>query len=753
MVGYNQEMLEQKARALGYAGDMENFPAFLEQNPMVAQRYMQEQNQPSFQAGGYLPQIPVGGPAVAGFPGGGQPNESQKKSFIQAMGVPIGTHSNAPNIDLAYNAALKKHSQISAQQAQATAAPAPAPASTPTTTAATTGTPTTGTSTTGTSTTGTPTTGTPTTTAATTATEATTNTPSTIGTITGQRVVSPVLPVGTQFQAAMTPFEQAQLIDPATGQVTADLSVTGASQVAPAQAQQPTTTEAAQVAAAQAAPAVAQVGVQAQQLAAPTQTIEASQQAQTQVANLQAAQQAQATQVQTPADRAEQISGPTQQAVQAAAFVEPSLQAAQVDPSKAATVQGQLEILSEQFAQGEVPFWASGAVRAATEKLAQRGLGASSMAGQAIVQAALEAAVPIAQADARTVASFEAQNLTNRQQTAMLTGQFRAQFLNQEFDQAFQTRVRNAATISDIANRNFTADQQIALENAKLAQTADLSNLSNQQALVMANAAALANLDIANLNNRQQSAVQNAQNFLQLDMANLNNSQQSAVLNSQQQVQSLLTDTAAENTARQMNATNQQQIDQFYANLIASVEQQNTAQANAINQFNAGEINALNRFNSELANQRDQFNARNQLAIQQSNAVWRREIATADTAAINFQNQFNAQNLLDLSNEAYDNLWQEYRDMLEFAFTAGENESDRLAGLQLAQLNIGAERNLAEFNADIENARDTSTFISSIVGPFAQAGVSSLAQDLFNPESGIGGFVGGAFDSAVDFIF
>ena len=90
------------------------------------------------------------------------------------------------------------------------------------------------------------------------------------------------------------------------------------------------------------------------------------------------------------------------------------------------------------------------------------------MAGQAIVQAALEASIPIAQADARTVAAFEAQNLTNRQQSAMITGQFRAQFLNQEFDQAFQTRVRNAAIVSDIANRNFTADQQIAFRKCQV---------------------------------------------------------------------------------------------------------------------------------------------------------------------------------------------------------------------------------------------------------------------------------------------
>ena len=75
----------------------------------------------------------------------------------------------------------------------------------------------------------------------------------------------------------------------------------------------------------------------------------------------------------------------------------------------------------------------------------QRGLGASSIAGQALVQAQMESALPIAQADASTQASFEAQNLSNRQQRAML-----AQLNNvlslwvMEFDQAFQARVQNS---------------------------------------------------------------------------------------------------------------------------------------------------------------------------------------------------------------------------------------------------------------------------------------------------------------------
>ena len=242
----------------------------------------------------------------------------------------------------------------------------------------------------------------------------------------------------------------------------------------------------------------------------------------------------------------------------------------------------------------------------------------------------------------------------------------------------------------------------------------------------MAKASALAQLDIANLNNRQQAAVQNAQNFLQIDSSNLSNAQQAAVFNSQQQVQSLLTDSAAENTTRQINARSQQQADQYYDNLITSIGQANTAQVNAVNEFNAGQINAVQRFNSDIVNQREQFNARNQLAIEQSNAVWRREIATADTAAINFQNQLNARNLLDISNTAYDNLWQEYRDVMEFVLTSGENELDRISSLQLAQLSAKNQANIAQLKADQSNIDAITGVVAKVATPYAQAGISKL---------------------------
>ena len=401
-------------------------------------------------------------------------------------------------------------------------------------------------------------------------------------------------------------------------------------------------------------------------------------------------------------------------AKKASKFTE-QIQAAEATPTAKATVQGQLEGLMQDFEGGATPPWAAGAMRAVSAKMAARGLSASSMAGQALVQAAMESALPIASADAATFSTFEQQNLSNRQNRQMLAAEQRAKFIGQEFDQKFQAKVANAAKVSDIANMNFTAEQQIALENSRAANTMQLANLSNRQGLVMAEAAALADLDMANLNNRQAAAVQNAQSFLAMDMTNVNNEQQVAMFKAQQRTQSLFTDTAASNAAKQFNATSENQSEQFFSNLKTQTSQFNAAQANAIAQSNAGEASAVSKFNAEIENQRDQFNAQNSLVVAQSNAVWRREIATASTAAVNRANEINAKSVLDMSNQAYSNLWQEHADMMEWAWTSSDNERDRQNAVTLSNLAAGKARSTAQYQADAASSSAVGDFVGKLL--------------------------------------
>jgi len=436
----------------------------------------------------------------------------------------------------------------------------------------------------------------------------------------------------------------------------------------------------------------------------------------TSVSNLDAAQGT-AVKVDSPAARqiqdGEIIDG-VADAQKAAKFTE-QIQAAEATPSKQATVKGQLESLMQDFEGGETPPWAAGAMRNVSAQMAARGLGASSMAGQALVQAAMESSLPIAMADAQTVAGFEMANLSNRQQRSMLAAEQRAAFMGQEFDQDFQARVLVASKITDIANMNFTAEQQIALENSRAANTMELANTSNKQALVMGEAAALSNLDMANLNNRQQAAVQNAQTFLSTDMANLSNEQQVELFKGQTRSQSLFSDQAAENAALQFNATSENQTDQFFSNLKVQNNQFNTAQDNAMKQFNAGDESAMSKFNAEVANQRDQFNATNQLVVAQANAGWRREIATAETATINRVNEINASNVLATSNQGYANLWQEHGDLMEWAWTSAEGERDRQNAVTLSHLAAGRERTQAEYEADLASSAAIGDFVGKLL--------------------------------------
>lgn len=371
------------------------------------------------------------------------------------------------------------------------------------------------------------------------------------------------------------------------------------------------------------------------------------------------------------------------------------------------TVQGQLNKLMTDFEANNPPPWAAANLRAVSAQLAARGLGASSLAGQALIQATLESAIPIASADAAAFQAMEAQNLSNRQQKAMLVAQQRAAFLGQEFDQTFQTRVLNAAKVSDVANMNFTAQQQIALENARMAHTMDLTNLSNQQAVIMAQAAQLATLEVANLNNRQQAAVSNAQAFLQMDLTNLSNRQQTTLFKAQAHIQSILSDTSAENAARQFNAASKNQVSQFNASLATQVSQFNAAQSNAISQFNADQTNTLARFNAEQTNMREQFNATQRLVVDQANAQWEKEIATINTAATNAANLQSAVLSTNLTIAEYNNEVQLYRDQINQVWQSAENDAQRATSLAASEISANAAITSATISsaADVEEAR------------------------------------------------
>lgn len=449
--------------------------------------------------------------------------------------------------------------------------------------------------------------------------------------------------------------------------------------------------------------------------------------------DLDAAQIDQAQTVQAPQDRTVQegelIDGTgVDQSKIDAATAQTQAAAQTADPTKEATVQGQMEGLMAQFEGGATPAWAAGALRNAQAAMAARGLSASSLAGQALVQAAMEAAVPIASADAQTHATFQLQNLSNRQQAAMLAAEQRAQFLGQEFDQTFQTKVLNAATIKEIANKNYDTSVQIALENAKMAQTVDLANLDAKNAKILADAAAMTQIESQNLSNRQQAAIQRAEAFLAVDLSNFDREQQTALFNSKARIDAITNDTAAENAAKQFNAASENETNRFMADLIQQTEISNTRELNAIRMSNTSEANAAKKFKAEQQMAKKQFNAANSLEIAKANKAWLQQVSLENTRAVNEANRLDAQNATTLTLAEYNAEMQGYRDLMSYTLNAVESEKDRALEILTTQMTAEAQMSLARYQAD----SDRSSAMWGAAGSFIGAATDAAADWYFS---------------------
>ena len=223
----------------------------------------------------------------------------------------------------------------------------------------------------------------------------------------------------------------------------------------------------------------------------------------------------------------------------------------------------------------------------------------------------------------------------------------------------------------------YEAGVPIAAADAKTYSTMDLANLNNKHQTTLQNAMTYAAMDKANLNSRLQSAVNNAKSFLSMDMANLDAKQKTNVLNTQAQIQTLLSDQSQENASRQFNAKSTQQTMEFFAELGTQIDNANATRVAAMRQFNASEENSVLKFKSQMEDSRDKFNSNMYAQINQANANWRRQINTENTARQNEVNRINAQNLLNLSSSAQEQLWQRYRDEASYLVQVVENAADR----------------------------------------------------------------------------
>ena len=259
----------------------------------------------------------------------------------------------------------------------------------------------------------------------------------------------------------------------------------------------------------------------------------------------------------------------------------------ELDPR--ATTQYQLAELFKGVEEGgPPPAWAAPAVRKVTAIMQQRGLGASSMAAAATMQAMMESGIPIAAQDAQKYATIQLQNLNNQQAAALQNAAALAQMDMANLNNRQQAAVNNAKSFLALDMQDLTSEQQSDTLTFQAKNQALLSDAAAQNAAKQFNAKTQNEVDEFFTELGVQIEANNIQRAIALKTFNSNQNVAIQQFNSQM-------DTAMD----QFNAQNRIEIDQSNAVWRRSVNTQNTAVQNEANRQNALNLlgiqqNALN---------------------------------------------------------------------------------------------------------------------------------------------------------------
>ena len=294
-----------------------------------------------------------------------------------------------------------------------------------------------------------------------------------------------------------------------------------------------------------------------------------------------------------------------------------------------ATVQGQLANISQAIQQSvdegkPLPAFAQGAKRLVDAAMQQRGLGASSIAAEALATGILQSSIPIAQSDAKFYQQAIFQNLSNRQQAAVLNAQ-----------QFFQMDVQN------LSNR-----QQASLTNIQLRQQSLLSDQAASNASLQFNA---------------QSEGQTDQFFASLQtQINTNNAQRTDAMNQYAVAEN--NKIAAQNTQNQIavneaNAQRESVINQFNAQLKDQRERFNVENQRIVDQSNVTWRRSVNTANTAAINAANQADAQNLLNISNFGLSalwqqWRDEASWVNTSSENSKDRAHNIAMAALEREA-----------------------------------------------------------------------------------------------------
>jgi len=298
-----------------------------------------------------------------------------------------------------------------------------------------------------------------------------------------------------------------------------------------------------------------------------------------------------------------------------------------------ALVSAQLENLLAGIDEGVTPAWARPAVQLVESRMSARGLSVSTVGRDALFNAIIQTALPIAQSNATALQQRATQNLSNEQQANL-----------QQASQDMQLRLTN------LGNRQSAGSQ-----TAQLAQQINLAQGEISKQTVLTEAQQIQQVRLQSLQNEQQAAITNLGNDQQIEVANLQveatrlGANQSAVNQERLAEMQVAANFLQKNGefAQQMevaNLSNDQQMRLAFLTSKNQAESQNLTSAQQTELANLNSRLELNKTNSNLAQQMGlaQLNVDQQQAMQNASVVANMDLS-----------EFNSEQQMEIANSKF----------------------------------------------------------------------------------------------------
>lgn len=243
-------------------------------------------------------------------------------------------------------------------------------------------------------------------------------------------------------------------------------------------------------------------------------------------------------------------------------------------PMEAASVADKMTELTQDLEKGEIPMWARASVANVEKQLAARGLSASSVGKNALFNSIIEAAMPIASADAQM-----------EQQANSTNYQAKVNAIMSDVSMGFAAKQFNAQS-----------ENQAKQFNAQMVNQVNMSNAARQDAINQFNATEI----------NKQTQLQ-GQLDTQVSQFNAQQANQMRQVEEQLGLQRETFNVQQMNEINRFNSQMEQQRQQFNAQQAAVVAQSNVNWRRQMNTQDTAGINAVNQANAQNA-----FNLSNQ---------------------------------------------------------------------------------------------------------------------------------------------